>query len=281
MDKKTLLICGGTGLLGPYIREAFEGDWKIIIASRHSTDHACDFTDAAAVCSLIEQVKPDVVFHLIALTNVDECEENPDHAHSLNALTVRNVVQTLNPATHLVYISTDQVYPDTPGPHQEDHEAPVNVYGATKLDGEKEALSHRDSLVLRVNLFGPARTENRMSLSDFFIKSFEKQTPVTMFDDVFFSPLHMGTLAQIARKCVDHRLCGVYNLGSRAGLSKADFALKLAQHLNLDASTAQIGQSSAVTGRAHRTKDLRMDVSRIEKALGIKLPTLQEEIEKL
>ncbi|MGB0719369.1 MAG: SDR family oxidoreductase [Bdellovibrionales bacterium] len=281
MNKKTLLICGGTGLLGPYISEAFEDQWTIVISARHSQDYPCDFTDKIAVKTLIDAVRPDAVLHLIAVTDIEACEQNPEYAHSVNAQSVSHVVEAIGPDTQILYISTDQVYPDTAGPHAEDVTDPVNVYGITKLAGEKEALAHPAALVLRVNLFGPSRNPKRKSLSDFFIDSFTKAKSITLFDDVLFSPLHMKTLARIARKSIDRNLRGVYNLGSRKGLSKAEFALKLAAHLGLDTSHAAIGQSTAIAGRARRTHDLRLDVSRIEKVLGLDMPMLEEDIKKL
>lgn len=280
-DKRTLLICGGTGLLGPYMLKAFEDTWDVVVSSRNSNTYPCDFTDPAAVDALVKQVQPNAVIHLIALTNVDECENNPEQAQTINADTVKTLVQALPPETHLTYISTDQVYSNTDGPHTEGTENPVNVYGSSKLNGEEEALKHSEALTLRVNLFGPSQTQGRQSLDDFFIKSFKNGDAITMFEDVYFSPLHMSTLSQIVSKAVDARLSGAYNLGTRDGMSKADFALKLAKHLGLDPSAAQIGKSAHITGRALRPKDLRMDVGKIEQALGIQMPTLEQEIQKL
>ena len=67
----------------------------------------------------------------------------------------------------------------------------------------------------------------------------------------------------------------------REGKSKADFALAVAEHLGLSTKSATVGSSATIPGRAPRTKDLRMDVTRIERALDRAMPTLDQEIARL
>lgn len=267
-------------MLGPYILREFCRDWDVYSLSRHSALLSCDFTNAQAVEDIVDSLQPDAIIHLIALADVDQCEREPSLAKEMNAVTVNNLVGAMNEQAHLIYISTDQVYPDVSGPHSEGHIGPVNVYGQTKLEGEQYALQHKNSLVVRTNFFGPSLTQGRESLSDFFIKSFQERRSINLFSDHLFAPMHMETLSSFIRKMIDHQMQGIYNLGSCDGMSKANFALRLASHLDLDASRAKTISTNDLTGRARRTKDLRMDVSKVEKILG-KVPSLNQEIEKL
>ena len=147
--------------------------------------------------------------------------------------------------------------------------------------GETAALARSNSLVLRVNFFGPSRTPGRDSLSDWLIAGLRARKPITLFTDSLFSPLHLETLAQAAVDAASHGLAGVFNLGCRNGTSKCDFSLAVAAHLGLPTDAAQPGESATIAGRAHRTKDLRMDVTRIEQALQRPMPTLQQEVARL
>ncbi len=281
MSRKSVLICGGSGLLGSYVTKAFEENYTVHSLSRSSSPLSCDFTDTGAVQHVIERLKPDIVIHLIALTSIEACEQDTQKARAINATTVQNIVRNIPPETHFTYISTDQVYPDTAGPHAETHTAPVNIYGTTKLEGEEAALQHAKTLVLRTNLFGPSQISKRSSLSDFFINSFNAGEKIAMFDDVIFSPLHMDTLANLVKECIEKNILGVYNLGSRNGMSKAEFGYKIAAHLGLDASQAQVKQSGVIKTRIQRPKDLRMSTIKIEEAIGHAMPALEEEIKKL
>jgi len=276
-----VLITGGTGLLGPYLKETARKIGPVTVSGRTSGDEICDLTVASETKTLIEKTRPDVVFHCAAMTNVDTCESNPREAMALNRHTTANIASHLPRETKLIYISTDQVYPDTLGPHHEDQTSPVNAYGETKLAGEAAALVRDNSLVLRVNFFGLSRTPNRASLSDWLITNLRARNPVTLFTDSLFSPLHLETLSQTAVDAAEHRLVGVFNLGCRNGASKCDFALMVASHLGLQTDAALQGKSTAISGRARRVLDLRMDVSRIEQKLQRQMPTLQQEVARL
>jgi len=275
-----VVVTGSTGLLGPYICEAIAGRHRVEAISRHGP-HRCDLTDPAATRRTLHDIGASAIVHAAALTDVDQCERDPNGADRSNRLVVANVVAALAENVRCIYISTDQVYPDRAGPHLEGGEAPVNAYGRSKLAGEAEALKHPDTLVLRTNLFGPSRSVHRRSLSDFVVDGLRGGKPITLFRDSLFSPLHMATLASLIAELLETEARGVFNLGCREGTSKAEFGLAVARHLGLSISSARVGTSESIPGRAPRPHDLRMENGRAEALLGRALPTLEEEIRKL
>ena len=281
----TLLVVGSTGLLGPYLLDACRklagSEDRVLGAARAAADVTLDATDPDACARVLQDIRPRLVVHAVGLTNVDACRANPERARAVNAGTVANLVCFLPPMCRLVYISSDQVYPDTAGPHREEDAEPVNEYGLSKLAGEAEALKHPRALVLRTNIFGPSRTPGRTSLSDFVVDNLSQGKPVTLFEDIFFSPLHMESMANWMVRCIEAGLDGVFNLGSREGMSKKEFAMAVAAHKNLSTATASSGSGVAVPGRDRRPRDMRLDLSRIEAALGTAMPTLQQEVELL
>ena len=270
-----VLITGGTGLLGAYIREAASPLGRVRSCGSKSGDLVFDLTAEEQAAELMLATRPDLVFHCAAMTNVDACQTDPKRAIALNTGSVENLAANLPDESRLIYISTDQVYPDTTGPHSEDKTQPLNLYGSTKLRGEEAALRRDNTLVLRVNFFGPSKTPGRSSLSDWLISSLKERKPITLFTDSLFSPLHLETLAGTILEAAQAQLTGVFNLGCRDGASKCDFGLAVAAHLGLPSDMATPGRSELVATRA---KDLRMDVSRIEKALGRAMPTLSQEV---
>jgi len=280
--KQNVLITGGTGLLAPYVVDAFSGKESVFTTSRTSEQYPCELTDEASVKSLIERLEPAIIIHLAALTNVDYCENHPEEARKINILSTSHIVKTIQSSDcYLIYISTDQVYPETDGPFSEDQADPVNVYATTKLLAEEEVLKHSKSLIARTNIFGPSRTPGRQSLSDFFIEAFTHNRPVNMFSDIYFSPLLMATLGRLLRKCSDQHLTGIYNVGSRNGLSKKEFALEIARHKGLSTTHAQACKGRELEGRARRPYDMRMNVAKLENSLSESMPDLVAEINKL
>jgi dTDP-4-dehydrorhamnose reductase len=276
-----VLITGHTGFLGEYLLSACPEGTSVFGVSREGEGLRCDLTDASATRSLLRKVRPHVVIHAAAMTDVDACERQPEVAEVMNRQATANVAASLSGRAKLVYISTDHVYPDTPGPHREGAEAPMNVYSRTKLAGEAAALARPGSLALRTCFFGASRTSRRKSLSDFVERSARERQCITLFRDVLFSPLHVATTASTIFEAVDRGLTGVFNLGSRKGSSKLDFGLAVARRLGLPTDCMREGRFEVGQGRAPRPHDLRLDVSRIEGALGRAMPTLEEEIAKL
>jgi dTDP-4-dehydrorhamnose reductase len=280
MDMRAL-VTGAGGLLAPYVVEALAGA-RVTTTSRRGGDVAVDLCDRDAVSGLVAAARPDIVIHCAGFTSVDGCEAKPCRAMSDNAEATAVLAAALPQGARLVVVSTDQVYGPGRGPHREGTEHPVNAYGWSKLAGEWAALAmHQNSCIVRTNLFGRSKTAGRASLSDVFVEAFASRRPLTLFDDVLFSPLHMSTLAALLVEIAQRPVCGTFNLGSRDGLSKAAFGMAVARHKALDAGTATIGRSTDLPSRAPRPLDLRMDVSAIEAVLGRPMPLLADEIHKL
>lgn len=275
------LITGAGGLLSDYLIDACSRRGDVIATGRSHGDKRCDLTDGAAVRALLADAAPDIVVHAAGLTDVDRCEREPDQAFAANRDAAAHLVAGLPPSARIVFVSTDQVYPDNPGPHNEEQTAPANVYGSSKRAGEEAVRRHPGALVLRTNFFGASRRAGRASLSDFVTRSLTDRQQVTFFSDILFSPLHMTTLSDMIAEMAERGIVGLFNAGCRNGMSKADFALAVARRKGLQTETARIGNSTIMPERAPRPKDMRMQVGRIEAALGRAMPTLEEEIAKL
>tara|TARA_B100000686_G_C16668309_1_gene904879 strand:- start:131 stop:988 length:858 start_codon:yes stop_codon:yes gene_type:complete len=278
--KKNILVTGATGLLGPYLVKFMNSIGRVSSSGKTSGHFPCNLTNISETKNLIKKTKPDIVLHAAALTNIDFCEKNPQLALMLNTEVVDNIIQVLDNKVKFIFISTDQVYPNSSGPHSEENTGPVNLYGETKLLGEIAALKNKNSLILRTNFFGQSLNNKKKSLSDFFINEFSNLKNLNLFTDVKFSPLHMTSLCGLIQDLINISAKGIYNVGSRQGMSKADFALQIANDLNFSSAKTNLIQSTELS-RTPRTLDLRMDVNKIENTLDKKMPTLFDEIKKI
>jgi dTDP-4-dehydrorhamnose reductase len=241
-----------------------------------------DLPDAAAVHKALDASRPDVIVNLAALTDVDACERDPHAAYLAHVRAVENVVawiETRSRTTYFVQLSTDQVY-DGPGPHREAEVTLRNYYAFSKFTGELVA-RQVPSAVLRTNFFGPSESPGRTSLSDWLVASLTRGAPITVFDDVCFSPLSMASLSRLIARVVERRPSGIFNAGSTGGMSKADFAFELARVLDLPTASMTRGHSSTAALRARRPLDMRMDSSRLERACDVVPPSLSEELHSM
>ncbi len=276
-----MLIAGGSGLLGstvaPYLSQL---GYEVIVQCRSAPGAlGADLSDSDAALRLLDEFSPDVLINMVALTDVDACELNPLEAKRINVDVVANIVGWIrrgNGGCHLLQISTDQVYSGD-GPHDETIARPINEYSRSKLQAEIVA-GEVSSTIVRTNFFGRSRCEGRASLSDWVVKSLVSGNDITVFSDVLFDPLSLNTLAAMIGLMSESRRSGVFNLGSREGLSKAAFAFALAEILGLQTETMRVGESAGRSFAAPRPKDMRMNCSKFEATFGLVLPSLYQEI---
>ena len=138
-----MVVTGAGGQVGLALR-------PLLPAGRFLTRDQLDVTDGAAVRSELKGA--DVVIHLAAMTNVDECERAPARAFEVNAEGTRNVAEaSAGHGARVIYVSTDYVFDGTkPVAYEEDDPpAPLNQYGCSKVAGEGHVAAEPGNLIVR------------------------------------------------------------------------------------------------------------------------------------
>jgi dTDP-4-dehydrorhamnose reductase len=194
------------------------------------------------------------------------------------AIISKSIIKLKSQSVFFIHISTDQVYSGT-GNHHEADVGPINAYGSSKLAGEL-MIHYPKTAILRVNFYGMSQQLLRPSFTDWIVRSLRKSDQVTFFNNIRFNGLHHSTLCNFIESVMRRELEGTYNIGCRDALSKADFAIALAQKLNLDFRHARIAEYVPSSCTATRPYDMTMNVNKIELLLNIKCPLFQEEIDK-
>jgi dTDP-4-dehydrorhamnose reductase len=281
-----VIVFGASGLLGASLVPVLRSCGHTVFAQsrKQGADLCLEPFDRGAVAAALAQHRPSAVINLVAATNVDQCEVQTELAWQANTGVVAAIVEGIlaldnDPASrpHLVHLSTDQVY-HGPGPHTEDIVHPINVYGLSKYAGELIA-ERAGATVLRSNFYGRSRTSGRMSFSDWLVCNLREKTPITVFDDVKFSAIHIDTLCEIIVRSIELRSAGIFNAGCRDGISKAGFAIALARALELPTENVRVGTSTDVALKARRPLDMTLNVARLEAAFDLQCPSMSYEIE--
>lgn len=155
---KNILLTGGSGALGRTI--VGSGLFPGILSPSHGE---MDITKREEVARFFNRHTPDAVIHCAAMTNMIQCEENPEKAIQTNILGTSHLAEAVQKlerkdgkSKRFVYISTDGVYPCTEGNYSEsDPTIPYNTYGWTKLGGECVARTLRNVCIIRTSFFNP------------------------------------------------------------------------------------------------------------------------------
>jgi dTDP-4-dehydrorhamnose reductase len=279
---KSILVTGATGLLGsslvPYLKNY---GYKVVTHGRNtSADEMVDLACQVEAGTMLDKVQPSAIINLVSLTNVELCEQQVNLAYLANTRSVENIVHWMaskNSACHLIQVSTDHIY-DGHGLHTEDNVIITNNYALTKYAGELSALSV-PSTILRTNFLGRSCVSYRESFSDWLYKSLSRNQKLQVLNDVFFSPLSISILIEMIRLVLEKRPIGVYNLGSKNGMSKADLCFYFAECCGFSTDLmVSIESARAKFITTYRPRNMMMDSSKFEKTLGVELPNLMDVI---
>ncbi|MGZ4863905.1 MAG: dTDP-4-dehydrorhamnose reductase [Halobacteriota archaeon] len=274
-----VLITGASGLLGSALLRAASQTGVIAIAAynRHPLNGGLqmDITDQSQVDTTIRRVDPDYIIHTAAFTDVDVCEIEPKLAWDINALGTKNVADGCEEyGAKLIYISTDYVFDGEDGPYSEEAPThPINVYGESKLAGERFALNNSVNTVARVCvLYGP----NKPNFVTWVINSLRAQTPINIVTDQYNTPTYVGNCARALLRMCELGLTGVYHVSGREQLNRYAFACAIADIFALDKKLINGTTTDSLRQRARRPMNSSLSVAKAERALGMRLAHVHE-----
>jgi len=249
-----------------------------------------DKTNLDAVSDLFRKVKPEAVIDTGALHNVDYCEAHKDEAWKANVEGTRNLAEACrNHGARMLFVSTDYVFDGTKGDYREDDEArPVNYYGLTKLEAEKAvAQTCSDYAIARPSvIFSYVRSTQRESSSGkplnfamWLTQKLGDDEPVKIVSDQFSSPTLADNLAETLLNLAESEKKGIYHTAGKTRLSRYEFAVKIAQRLNLDERLIAPIMTSQLRQTAPRPMDSSLNVEKIEMDLRSRMLSIDEALE--
>ena len=225
-----ILVTGAAGAVGGYVPTVFT-DAELVLTSLAGEHRRLDIRDSDGVAAAFDDVKPDVVLHLAAATDVDGCERDPDLAFASNAAATENIARACRDNDcELVYVSTGAVFPgDKPNPYVEtDEPGPANVYGRSKLAGEKHVTELLDRYyIVRAGwmIGGAARDQKFVGKIAQLLWSGE--THLKAVNDKWGSPTYAPDLLEGVKHLLASGRQGLYHLVNPGMVTRYDIALEL------------------------------------------------------
>lgn len=277
MSKPRLAITGGSGLLALNWACAVRNKWDVVLGTHQHSVHLAgtsasklNLDNEVYLGQQLDDLSPDLVVHTAGLTSVDRCEADRDLAHHTNAVIARNIAEaTAKRNILLIHISTDHLFAgDRCFYREQDALQPLNEYGRSKALAEAWVQSaHPKALIVRTNFFGWGH-RHRQSLSDWLIYNLRAGKVLTLFDNVYFTPILADTLALAAHELMEKGASGIFNLGGPDRLSKYEFALQVSAQFGLPVELIQRGQVAQANLLAPRPRDMSLDSSMARQVLG-------------
>lgn len=210
-----ILLFGKTGQVGWELQRALAPLGNLIALDVHSTDYCGDFSNPEGVAETVRSIRPDIIVNAAAHTAVDKAESEPEFAQLLNATSVEAIAKAANEVgAWVIHYSTDYVFPGTGEiPWQEeDATAPLNVYGETKLAGEKALQEHcAKHLIFRTSWVYAGKGNN---FAKTMLRLAKEREELAVINDQFGAP----TGAELLADCTAHAIRVALNKPEVAGL---------------------------------------------------------------
>lgn len=276
-----LLVTGGSGLLGfKIVLKALEKSWNVITTYyRHEIPLEnprlkkvkIDISNTIFLEDLILKTQPEVIIHCAAYTDVDGCELNKEYAWKVNVEATRSIVLAGRVVrAYMIYVSTDYIFDGEKGMYkEEDIPNPLSFYGLTKLVAE-QLVKNRDLLycVVRPSAiygWGPGKK----NFATFVVEKLSKGETIKAVVDQYVSPTLNSLLADALIEIADLKPLGFLHVAGER-LSRFDFAMKIAEKLDLPKENILKASVSDLKWVAKRPRDSSLDTSKASRILSTK-----------
>ncbi len=262
---RTVLVTGARGMLGTEVVEALTGTAEVVAADLKEFD----VTDRDAVDYAVRRIAPDVIVNCAAYTDVDGAEAERELAFSVNADAAGNLARAaLAAEALLVHVSTDYVFDGSKdGAYLEDDEpCPANVYGESKLAGERfiRSAGGRHLIVRTAWLYGHAGrnfVETILSLA-------EKEQRLRIVDDQIGAPTNARDLAVMLKELVPTGATGILNATNSGSCSWYEFGREILRAAGLESVAAEPVGTDTFPRPARRPTNSVLSLERLCSLLG-------------
>lgn len=285
MARSRVLITGGTGLLALNWACAIRETHDVVLATHIRRVNLAGTTavplaldDPSQLAGEIERLKPAMIVHAAGITSVEDCERDPELARHVYEDLSRNVARAASSTgARLIHISTDHLFAGEHALYAEDAPpAPVNAYARAKLSAEQAvAAACPHALIVRTNFFGWGH-RHRRSFSDWIYYSLLEGASLTLFDDVFITPIIADRLAVSAHRLLELGASGVCNIVGDERVSKYEFGIALARTFGLPESKIRRGKIASSPLSVRRPPDMSLHNGKARQVLGTTLGTVSE-----
>ncbi|MFH0842768.1 MAG: dTDP-4-dehydrorhamnose reductase [Bacteroidota bacterium] len=279
-----LLVTGANGQLGSEIRAASKNYYGYDFIF---TDiDTLDISSAEETAAFIQNNSPDLIINCAAFNLVDKAESEPDKALMINAKAVENLALAIRGTkTRFIHISSDYVFDGNSNmPYSESDETnPQGAYGRSKLEGERAALLHNSTMVIRTSWLYSSYGVN--FVKTILNKAKEKDSLKVVYDQTG-TPTYAADLGEaimnIVSGVIKNRVAftaGIYHYSNEGVCSWYDLAVETVREAGLKCKVYPI-LSNEYPSAVKRPSYSVLDKSKIKETYNIEIPHWRESLKR-
>lgn len=287
-----ILLFGKTGQVGWELQRSLAPLGNLIALDVHSTDYCGDFSNPQGVAETIRRIRPDVIVNAAAHTAVDKAESEVEFAQLLNATSVEAIAKAADEiGAWVIHYSTDYVFPGTGETawRETDETAPLNVYGETKLAGEKALQENCGKhLIFRTSWVYAGKGNN---FAKTMLRLAKERQTLSVINDQFGAP----TGAELLADCTAHAIrvamnkpevAGLYHLvasGTTTWYEYASLVFEEARKVGVELAVTHVNAvpTSAYPTPARRPNNSRLNTDKFQNEFGLVLPVWETGVKRM
>ena len=262
-----ILLTGATGQVGWELRKTLAPLGEVKAFDRFGLDLA----DTPPLVATVRALQPQVIVNAAAYTAVDKAETERDMAFAVNATAPRVLAEEAKRiGALLVHYSTDYVFDGSKStPYVEDDAPdPINVYGASKLAGERAIVGTGcRHLILRTSwVYGPRGKNFYLTI----LRLAKERPELRIVDDQIGAPTSSLEIARATALLLRKDPQGLYHLSAAGETTWCGFARALLARAGISTSVVPIRTEDYPTP-ARRPRNSRLDCARLRAEFGVAL----------
>lgn len=291
--QRTVLITGGTGLLGQGLYATVPPGWSIVSIHRRPyptnapgiVELVVDITSRREIERLFAAHRFDAVVHAAGIASVDYSEQHVEECLASNLGGTRNIAELCAASgTRLVYVSTNAVFDGSNAPyHESDRVNPINAYGRIKLACEQLVKETVDRHVIArpILMYGWPHAMGRSNPVTWVIDALERGETIRVVDDVYENPLYNINAARAIWAILEGDIGGVIHLAGRDVISRFDLARMVARIFGLNEGHIHAVSSASFPDIAPRPRNTSFVTTCMESELGVSPLALEQGLQMM
>lgn len=289
-----VLVTGSNGFIGSLLTEQLlvSSSYQVIGLGKGENRNPklpsnsyseCDLINHVNLNKTLNEVKPDVIIHCAAISQVDLCESEPELCNTVNVEATRVVTDfcSLN-RVKLIFFSSDFVFDgQTKWQSEEALPNPISEYGRSKMKAEKIVSSVlKDYSIIRpVLVYGYSPYANRSNIFTWVCHSMKNGEVINVVNDQIRTPTYVMDVVRLTLDIMEQNSSGIFNIGGGSEVSIYDFACLVKEKRDVGKQLINSANSDLVSGASLRPKFSCFSNAKLKKVFHWKPLKVEEGIQ--